>query len=90
MANKYSFDGNVGVLYEDVTALANAGTVTFDFSPYEVAHFSVISESATGEIRGPSSSTFRVAVNRTTKVATITNVLGVAFTGTYKLIGLFY
>lgn len=90
MANKYSFDGNVGVLYEDVTALESGGTVTFDFSPYEVAHFSVISESATGDIRGPGSSTFRVTVNRTTKVATIKNESNVAFTGTYKLIGLFY
>lgn len=90
MANKYSFDGNVGVLYEDVVDLANAGTVTFDFSPYEVAHFSVISESSTGVIEGPAAATFTVAVNRTTKVATITNATGAAFTGAYKLIGLFY
>lgn len=90
MSNKYSFDGNVGVLYEDVTALADAKTVTFDFSPYEVAHFSVISESAAGVIEVPSATTFTVAVNRTTKVATITNASGAAFTGSYKLIGLFY
>ena len=43
MANKFNFDGNVGVIYEDVTALANAGTAVLDFAPYNFAHFSVVS-----------------------------------------------
>ena len=90
MANKFNFDGNVGVIYEDVTALANAGTVVLDFSPYNNAHFSVVSESSAGVIAGPSASTFTVAVNRTTNKATVTNATGAAYTGSYKLIGVFY
>ena len=90
MANKFNFDGNVGVIYEDVTALANAGTVVLDFAPYNNAHFSVVSESSTGVIAGPSASTFTVAVNRTTNKVTVTNATGAAFTGSYKLIGVFY
>ena len=90
MANKYNFDGNVGVIKEDVTALANAGTVVLDFSPYKYADFSVVSESSAGVVSGPGATSFTVAVNRTTNVSTITNASGAAFTGSYKLIGIFY
>lgn len=90
MANKYNFDGNVGVIKEDVTALADDGTVVLDFSPYKYADFNVVSESSAGVISAPSATTFTVAVNRTTNVATITNVTGAAFTGSFKLIGIFY
>ena len=90
MANKYSFDGNIGCIKEDVIALDIAGTVALDFSPYNVAEFSVVAESAAGVLVGPSATTFSVAVNRTTKIATITNETGAAYTGSYKIIGVFY
>lgn len=89
MANKYSFSGQVGFFYEEVTALANNSSVTINISPYKNSSFTVVAESSTGVISVPSASTFSVTVNRVTGIVTITNISGAAYTGSYKIFGVF-
>lgn len=90
MAIVNNFDGNIGAMSIAVTALADDGTAVIDFSNYTSADFVAVSESAAGLVEAASATTFVCTVNRTTRIATFQNVTGAAYTGTYKIVGVFY
>lgn len=68
---------------QEVTALANAGTA--DIQLPEDFHGTLIVQSVSdaGVSIGPGATSFTTVLNNTTKVLTITNASGAAFTGKY-------